>query len=58
MNIIKKVDKTATKRLLMDIPVVLHRQIKEWALYRNTSIKQYVIEAIIERMKKDTLFYK
>ncbi len=40
----------------MDIPETLHRQIKEWALYRNTTMRQYVLEAIIERFKKDVWF--
>lgn len=45
------------KLFTMQLPQTLHRQIKEWALYRNTSMKAYVLEAVIERFKKD-LQYK
>jgi hypothetical protein len=56
MNTKEKPVESRQKRLVMDIPCTLHRQIKEWALYRNTTIKQYVLEAIIERFKKDLQF--
>ena len=45
---------TKQKRLLLDISATLHTQIKQEALYRNETIKQYVLEAIVERMKRDS----
>jgi len=56
MNTTKKPVEIRQKRLIMDIPVLIHKQIKEWALYRNTTMRQYVLEAIIERFKKDLQF--
>ena len=44
------------KRFLMDIPESLHRQIKEWALYRNTTMRHMCLEAVIERFKKHLQF--
>ncbi len=56
MNTNEKPVEIRQKRLVMDIPEVIHRQIKEWALYRNASMRQYVLEAVIERFKKDLQF--
>lgn len=56
MNTNKKSVEVRQKRFLMDIPETIHRQIKEWALYRNVTMRQYVLEAIIERFKKDISF--
>jgi len=44
------------KRLVVDIEESLHNQIKMQALWRSSTIKKYIIESILERMKKDSLY--
>lgn len=41
------------KRLVIDMPDALHHKIKEQALWRNVTIRKYVIQAILMRMKND-----
>jgi hypothetical protein len=42
-----------TQLLVVEIPKDLHRIIKEQALFRNITIRKYIIQAVIERMKRD-----
>lgn len=41
------------KRLLINISEELHKNIKMRATFRNVSIKDYVIQAVIERIVKE-----
>lgn len=51
-----KTDKVIPKRLIVDMPQSLHHEIKTQASWRNMSIKKYIIETIIERIKKDAKY--
>ena len=42
-----------TQLLVIEIPKDLHRIIKTQALFRNITIRKYIIQAVIERMKRD-----
>lgn len=48
----KKV-KLPVKFIILEVPEDLHYQIKQQALFRHGSMKKYVLESIIERMKRD-----
>ncbi len=41
------------KRLIVDIPMDMHIEVKKRAAIRGISIKKYVLKAIIERIKKE-----
>jgi hypothetical protein len=41
------------ERLVVELPADLHHKIKTEALFRHTTMKKYVIEAILERIKRD-----
>ena len=43
----------AVKILILEIPKDLHLEIKAQALWRNITLRKYVIQAILERMKRD-----
>jgi predicted HicB family RNase H-like nuclease len=51
-----KKEEQKTKRLVVDLDESLHLEIKKQALFRNSSIKKYIIEAVIERMKQDAKY--
>lgn len=42
-----------TKRLVADISIELHNDIKTQASYRGVTIHRYIMEAILERLLKD-----
>lgn len=42
-----------TKRLTIEIPEDLHKEIKVEAAFRNITIRKYVLQAVLERMKQD-----
>jgi len=46
-----KVNKT--KRLVADVDIELHAALKAQCAYRNMSLQQYMIAAIIEKMARD-----
>lgn len=46
-------EKTKIKRLSVDMTPELHQQIKARAVFRNTTIRKYIIEAVIERIKNE-----
>lgn len=48
-----KKKKIELKRLIADIPLIVHNQIKINATMRNMSIRQYIILATMEQMRKD-----
>jgi hypothetical protein len=41
------------QRMVIDLSVELHHKVKTEALFRNITMKRYVIEAILERIKRD-----
>jgi hypothetical protein len=45
--------KVVIKVLYIEMPEDLHREIKAQALWRNITTRKYVLEAIIDRMKRD-----
>jgi hypothetical protein len=47
-------NKTKRKRLSVDIDDITHRHIKKIVIDRNLSIKDWIMEAIIDKIKKDT----
>ena len=49
----KKEQKKTVKRLSVDLDIVLHKQIKIIAAERNTTITDWVAEAIKDRIKKE-----
>ena len=53
-----KREESKKKRLIMDVPLKFHQEIRNWATYRNVTITQYVTEAVIEKMRKDIDFNK
>lgn len=42
-----------SQMLVIEIPKDLHYEIKKQALYRGITIRKYIIQAVIERMKRD-----
>jgi len=42
-----------TKRLVIELPSALHQKIKEQALWRHITVRKYVLQAILMRMKND-----
>jgi hypothetical protein len=47
-----------TKRIIVEVPVLFHNELKIEATYRNMNLKQYVTEAILEKMKRELLYRK
>lgn len=45
--------KTNEKRLIADIDIEIHQRIKVAAAWRNITIKDYVLMAIVESLIKD-----
>lgn len=45
--------KSQNKRLSIDIPLELHKEIKKRALFVNITLRKWVIRAIIEKMKQE-----
>lgn len=41
------------KPLVVKIPEDLHHEMKKQALFKHITIKQYITEAILEKIKKD-----
>lgn len=41
------------KRVVLDVPKDIHMQIKTIATFRNESMRQYIIRALVEQFKKD-----
>lgn len=41
------------KRLVIEISEELHKEIKTEAAFRNITIRKYVLQAVLERMKQD-----
>jgi len=41
------------KRLSIELPSALHQKIKEQALWRHITVRKYVIQAILMRIKND-----
>lgn len=50
-----KTDKkgNAIKRLNIDLTLEVHNKVKSEAMFRNVSLKKYVTEAILDRIKRD-----
>jgi hypothetical protein len=44
------------KVIYVEIPESLHHLIKEQALFKHLTIKKYIVEAILEQMKKDAQY--
>jgi hypothetical protein len=44
---------TNKKRLVVEMEQDLHHEIKKQALFRNITVRKYIIQAVIERMKRD-----
>ncbi|MHC4123802.1 MAG: hypothetical protein ACYSSI_09540 [Planctomycetota bacterium] len=42
-----------TKRLIIEVDAVLHRQVRMKAIKENKTMKAMVIELILERLRKD-----
>jgi len=47
---------TPQKSLLIEVPHALHHDIKAQAAWRNQSIRKYIIDSVVERMKKDAQY--
>ena len=45
--------KNGIVRLIVEIPVDIHRVFKEEALFRNMTLKRLMMEAFIEKLKRD-----
>ena len=52
MNDVKKAEK-ASKILIINVPKEIHSEIKAQAAWRNITMRQYVLQAILERMRQD-----
>lgn len=48
--------KKLIKQLIVEIPEELHYEIKKQAVFKHTTIKQYVIESLIEKIKKEAKY--
>lgn len=46
-------DKKTTKRLVVEITPELHGEIKSMAAWRGTTYRKYIIQAVLERLKRD-----
>lgn len=44
---------TTPKRLILNVNEIIHKKIKLHATFRNTTITQYVLQAVIERMAQE-----
>ena len=44
------------KRLAVDLPIHLHKEVKEAAMQHNCTITRWVIGVIIERLKMERLY--
>lgn len=42
------------KRIIADVPMKLHSEIKEMSARRGTTIRNYILQAIISRLITDT----
>lgn len=50
---IQEKKRTTPKRLLIDIPINLHTEIKSRAALRNISIRTWVVRALIQAIKQE-----
>jgi hypothetical protein len=50
---VKMEEKIEKKKLIIEVSKDLHYEIKQQALWRNITIRKYILEAIMDRMKKD-----
>jgi predicted HicB family RNase H-like nuclease len=48
-----KKEKSPLKRMITEIPHEIHHEIKLHALLKNMTIRQYVMQAVIEKIRKD-----
>ena len=47
-----------TKRLIAEIPLTLHKEVSIQGILRGISIKEYVLQAILEKIARDESFIK
>lgn len=45
------------KRLVLEVPKELHKNIKTRALVRNITMRKWVVMAIVEQIKRETAVY-
>lgn len=45
--------KATIKRLGIDIPMLVHDKLKIQAIFHNCSLSKYVLQAVLERLKRD-----
>jgi len=54
--VVEENDKKSTKTLILNIPAELHHEIKAEAAWRNITIRRYVLQALLQKMKRDKEF--
>lgn len=52
----KNVEKLKQKRIVAEVPEVLHQEIKVQASYLNITMRNYIVRALLERIRKDKVF--
>ena len=44
------------KRLLLNVSDELHKEVKSRAVYKNISMKKWILQAILEKIKKENQY--